>query len=107
MVEYLVSFMYIITMHATKTTSMTTNKAKAPSAHLATNQKREAKQKFGARIKKATRPVATSRIFMTTKHITASHFPLEGKGFVLRPRMATSSPNISCMYGTIKIAGMY
>lgn len=91
-------------MHNAKATAIRINRATAPSAHLATNQNREAKQKFGARMKKATRPVITSKIFITTRQIATSHLPLGGNGLVLKPRMTTSSPNTSWMYGTIKIA---
>ena len=93
-------------MQHAKTTAMSKSKANAPSAHLATNQNRDAKQKFGARMKRATRPVTTSKIFITTRQITTSHLPLGGNGLVLRPRMVSSSPNTSWMYGTMKIAKM-
>jgi hypothetical protein len=86
-------------------TMMPIRSVKPPSAHCTTNQKREAKQKLGARMKKATRPVASNAILMIVRLMATVHLPLGGNGFDFRARTVVSTVKTSCMYGTINMAG--
>lgn len=95
MVEYRVSLMKIVTLQRAKTTTTISSRTKPPSAHLATNQKSEAKQKLGGRMKKPTTPVATRRTLTITRQMTVVHLPLEGNGLVLRARKVISNPKTS------------
>lgn len=87
---------YIIEAHAIMTATIQIKIAKPPSAHFATNQKRDAKQIFGARMKNVTRPVASSAILTIVRQIGTVHLPLGGNGFDLSARNAVSMVKATC-----------
>jgi hypothetical protein len=95
MVAFLVNFMKMMIELAIRRTEMMANSAKHPSAHFATNQKSEAKQKSEDGMKKATSPVIRSKVFQIARHIATIHFPLGGNGLARSPRSAVSTPKIN------------
>lgn len=103
MVECLVNLMKMMMAHPMSTTDMSVNSAKPPSAHLATNQNKEAKQKSAEGMKKVINPMTNSSVVHTAKQMATVHFPRFGNGFLRRPRSVSSSPKMSCKKGTMKI----
>lgn len=103
MVECLVNLTKMMMAHPMSTTDMRVKSAKPPTAHLATNQNREAKQKSAEGTKKVTSPMTSSSVVQTAKQMATVHFPRFGNGLVRRPRMVSSSPKMSCKKGTMNI----
>lgn len=85
------------TPHIAIITTIAIRSANPISAHFATNQKRAAKQKLGARMKKVIRPVASKAILTIVIQMATVHLLLGGKGLDLRARNVVSMVKTSCM----------
>lgn len=92
---------YNLTATVMKQSRMTDATAKStpkqPPAYLATNQKREPKQKSFARLKSATRKLVSVSRPMVVRQMVTVHLPLGANGFFLRPLSASSTEKTSCV----------
>ena len=84
--------------------AIATSIPKQPTEYLATNQKREPKQKSLVLTKSATRKLASVSRPIVAKHIVTVHLPLGANGFFLSPLSVNSTAKTSCVYGTINSA---
>lgn len=88
----------MMTTETRSAVAMSVSKTKQPRLYLCRNQKREAKQKFGGRMKCVTMYVKTRSIPTMARQMATFHLPLRENGIRRwKDRMTTSSPKTSWM----------
>ena len=78
--------------------------AKQPTAYLATNQKRDPKQKSFDLMKSATRKLVNVSRPIEVMHMVTVHLPRGANGFPLMLLSASSTAKTSWVYGTMNSA---